>query len=1097
MIGNIFVSKYLIPIVASRMNFMNLIQRTRRIVCVGLAFFMVAMVVVTPTASAAPGLELDGLEPIEYKEGGPPVPVAPNVEIIGGGTFADGFIEFAITGGNAEDRLFLPEGAVPDTAKDAVTVIGSAVYLGLGDGEFKQIGTVNNVNDGREGRPLRIDFSASLPNADFSGGVDANGHPVGWTINDERVVLPASLATKTQGRALEDSTPTADGFTVNHTDYSFVSDRNFGSNASNAGHRHEGFQHPLSNYNPVNYTGTVQGEALHLRSQGTTCANPGYTAPFCSTFGPDAWSSPFDAKAGDDLAFDWRAVNIDDDYEVYGFLVDVVTGDHYELMYGRGNDRDWITSSGVIPHDGTYKFRFVSGTFDYTGGLLVGASLYIDNVRVLSADASAAVAQSVARLVHYENTGQNPPTELTIEVKAETTDGTVEEDVKTEIETVDDPPVFNPINAAIFTNTDGATSFPSFMGQIRAIDPEGDAITYSIEGGVVDSYKNILGMQFTHSVDSAYGKIHLNDVSGTYFIVPHVGFLDDVTTPSTQSFTVTASANGLSGTGTFTIGVAVETTAPQNLSAQGGDTVVDLSWTAPAWPGNGDITGYKIESSSDGGATWSIVESDTGSAARTYRHTGVTNGQTLQYRVYGINASGMSVASNVATATPSFAPAAPTGLVATPSDSSVSLTWTTPSDHGDSPITGYRVEISTDGGTSWTTAVADTGSADTNYTMAGLKNGELVTFRVAAINDAGVGSSSDPVDAVPHTTPGAPTITSITSGNRTVTVKFAPPASNGGSEILGYEYSTDGGLTWHMATSGIKSPMVIGPLLNGTTYPIEIRAKNAEGHGPASNQLPGTPATAPVVPEAPGTGSPTSGGAGGGKSAPLTVNGVPRDVTVTTPPAGGNGGADAGGSGAGGSGAGGNGDAAAPVVIRYADGDFHVDVAGTDQNGTPNAAGPNNELRMTQGGNVTVTGAGFEPGTTVDVWIMGDEPMLLGEATVGPDGTFSADFDVPESAVLGITELQVNGVGDDGSVRSLNIAAEVLGVTADNNPGEPGAPRRAVSPDLTSLAFTGSRVLVWTLLGLVLLVGGVASILLSTNQNRRDEESLNSATTLS
>src|SRR5690606_8211574 len=109
-----------------------------------------------------------------------------------------------------------------------------------------------------------------------------------------------------------------------------------------------------------------------------------------SVFGPDAWSAPFDAKAGDDLAFDWSAANGGDDYEVYGFLVDTATNAHTELMYGRGYQQGWTTAAGQIPADGNYRFRFVTGSFDRTGGLAIGASLYIDNVRVLSSDASAA-----------------------------------------------------------------------------------------------------------------------------------------------------------------------------------------------------------------------------------------------------------------------------------------------------------------------------------------------------------------------------------------------------------------------------------------------------------------------------------------------------------------------------------------------------------------------------------------------------------------------------------------------------------------------------------------------------------------------------------
>jgi hypothetical protein len=46
----------------------------------------------------------------------------------------------------------------------------------------------------------------------------------------------------------------------------------------------------------------------------------------------------------------------------------------------------------------------VSGSCDASGGLALGASLYIDNVRVLSSLVTDAVVISVARLVTYNNT---------------------------------------------------------------------------------------------------------------------------------------------------------------------------------------------------------------------------------------------------------------------------------------------------------------------------------------------------------------------------------------------------------------------------------------------------------------------------------------------------------------------------------------------------------------------------------------------------------------------------------------------------------------------------------------------------------------------
>lgn len=102
--------------------------------------------------------------------------------------------------------------------------------------------------------------------------------------------------------------------------------------------------------------------------------------------------------------------------------------------------------------------------------------------------------------------------------------------------------------------------------------------------------------------------------------------------------------------------------------------------------------------------------------------------------------------------------------------------------------------------------------------------------------------------------PSAPLITSITPGDAMLTVYFTPPVSDGGSAIANYEYSTDFGVTFF--TSRItSSPMIInilsdgsGPLVNGTTYYIEIRAVNSVGAGLWSNTVSATPATVPNAP---------------------------------------------------------------------------------------------------------------------------------------------------------------------------------------------------------------------------------------------------------
>jgi hypothetical protein len=100
-----------------------------------------------------------------------------------------------------------------------------------------------------------------------------------------------------------------------------------------------------------------------------------------------------------------------------------------------------------------------------------------------------------------------------------------------------------------------------------------------------------------------------------------------------------------------------------------------------------------------------------------------------------------------------FVPPAPTGLTAVAGNASATLSWTAPTGViAQAPITDYREQYSTDGGTTWTTFTAAASTA-TTATVTGLTNGQSVRFRVAGINTLGVGAYTAASAAV---TPGIP-----------------------------------------------------------------------------------------------------------------------------------------------------------------------------------------------------------------------------------------------------------------------------------------------------------------------------------------------------
>ncbi len=183
---------------------------------------------------------------------------------------------------------------------------------------------------------------------------------------------------------------------------------------------------------------------------------------------------------------------------------------------------------------------------------------------------------------------------------------------------------------------------------------------------------------------------------------------------------------------------------PRSLSAEAdGTSEIDLAWRAPTDDGGAQVTGYFVEVSDDGGATWRDLVSNTRNTRTTYSHTGLEPATTRHYRVSAINRIGVGEASRVASATTdATVPDAPTGLLATATTpTQIDLVWVAPDYDGGAPVTGYRIEVS-ETGAAWADLAPNTGSASTTYSHTGLLPGSTRFYRVSAINRVGTGASS-------------------------------------------------------------------------------------------------------------------------------------------------------------------------------------------------------------------------------------------------------------------------------------------------------------------------------------------------------------------
>jgi len=321
---------------------------------------------------------------------------------------------------------------------------------------------------------------------------------------------------------------------------------------------------------------------------------------------------------------------------------------------------------------------------------------------------------------------------------------------------------------------------------------------------------------------------------------------------------VSAAGDGAPSTATSVSIAATVPNAPAAptvvVGAAGGSATA--SWTAPA-NGGSAITGYEVTAT--GGAT-PIVKSITNPATLSQAFTGLSKTTTYTFTVKAINAIGKSVASAGTSKLPVTVPGKPaTILLGSTGNGSITVTYTAPTIDGGSAVTGYTVKAFAPLATV-PADVCDSNASTLTCTLTGLTNGVKYSVKVFAVNAAGTGTASSSLsNVIPATTPGKPTITTVTAGAGQVTVAWTAPVSNGGSAITGYTvqaFNAAGTVaidskTCTPATATGTNCIVTG-LTNGTAYTFKVTAANVKGSGSASDlSATATPAAAPAAPGSP------------------------------------------------------------------------------------------------------------------------------------------------------------------------------------------------------------------------------------------------------
>ena len=212
-----------------------------------------------------------------------------------------------------------------------------------------------------------------------------------------------------------------------------------------------------------------------------------------------------------------------------------------------------------------------------------------------------------------------------------------------------------------------------------------------------------------------------------------------------------------------------ETTVPSGLIASAiSPNQIRLSWQSPSNTFGLSIGGYTIQRVV--GADVYVDIGSTNSKTTTFTVNNLETNKPYSFVVRANIGSGVTEPSNTATATPkttsvdipqtqssSSTPviqisSPPIKLTATSTSSTqINLSWSTPSSTGNTPITGYKIEMKKDSG-SYSVLVANTNSTSTTYSHTNLSSNSKYTYKVYAINSAGISTASNEVITIPTAT---------------------------------------------------------------------------------------------------------------------------------------------------------------------------------------------------------------------------------------------------------------------------------------------------------------------------------------------------------
>lgn len=414
-----------------------------------------------------------------------------------------------------------------------------------------------------------------------------------------------------------------------------------------------------------------------------------------------------------------------------------------------------------------------------------------------------------------------------------------------------------------------------FSGAV-VVDTSGGTPTLALNSGGTAAYTSGSGtgtLTFSYTVAAGHTSADL-DYSSTGALT-----LNGATIKDSGGIHVNASlqlsAPGTAGSLGANKNIVIDTTAPTTtvataaFSADTGASSTDLITKVAAQTISGTLSanlasGETVQVSLDNGATWATATASVGSNVWSLSGVTLTGSNTLKARVSDAAGNSGAVWSS-AYVLDTTAPIVPTVNTLAANSTAPTLTGTATLTAGETlsvSVGGATYAVVPTGG-NWSLNLASATPASGTLALAYSSTHSVTATATDLAGNASTDTTTNElvIGAAP-TAPAAPSFTSVTAGDRSVSLVWSAPASNG-SPITGYQVT--GTPSGSCSTAGATSCTVTG-LTNGTSYTFTMTATNSVGtsapSAASSAVIPRLLTVSGSAPDMPGTATATLSGGG-------------------------------------------------------------------------------------------------------------------------------------------------------------------------------------------------------------------------------------------